>query len=94
MKKKLLYRYSFRQTLAEEESPKGYWKVVVSGIFFSTTLALLYHTFMNAFIFNEMPITYSPEFRELEQEKWLVLRKGEFMGKASKYDYENNRWRV
>jgi hypothetical protein len=30
----------------------------------------------------------------MEMEKRLVLRKGEFLGHASRYDYENNRWKV
>lgn len=47
--KKLLYRYSFRQTLAEFEAPTGYWKVMLALGLFVASCATLYATFLNHF---------------------------------------------
>lgn len=47
--KKLLYRYSYRQTLAEFEAPTGYWKAVLALCFFIASCATLYATFLNHF---------------------------------------------
>ena len=48
--KKLLYRYSYRQTLAEFEAPTGYWKVITSVIFFVVSCATFYAIFLNRFV--------------------------------------------
>lgn len=47
--KKKLYRYSFRQTLAEFEAPAGYWKVIVAAGLCIASCAVLYATFLNHF---------------------------------------------
>lgn len=47
--KKLLYRYSFRQTLAEFEAPNGYWKVSVAVVLFIISLASLYASFLSRY---------------------------------------------
>lgn len=47
--KKLLYRYSFKQTLAEFEAPSGYWKLIVGILLSVMALATLYATFLNHF---------------------------------------------
>lgn len=45
--KKLLYRYSFRQTLAEYEAPTGYWKIVASTFLTVLAITMFYVTFLN-----------------------------------------------
>lgn len=44
--KKSLYRASFRQTYAEFEAGDGNWKICISGIFISVTLALWYYIWL------------------------------------------------
>ncbi|KAI6178638.1 Cytochrome c oxidase subunit 4 [Aphelenchoides besseyi] len=91
--KKLLYRYSFRQTLAEFEAPTGYWKLMTAIALFVTSLATLYATFLNHFVYPPLPPTFQNEWKEAQVEKMLVLGKGQFLGAPRHYDYENNRWK-
>uniref|UniRef100_A0A1I7RYG4 Guanylate kinase-like domain-containing protein n=1 Tax=Bursaphelenchus xylophilus TaxID=6326 RepID=A0A1I7RYG4_BURXY len=91
--KKTLYRYSFRQTLAEFEAPSGYWKVITALSFFVIGCATLYATFLNHFVYPELPPTFQNEFKEAEIERNLVLQKGQFLGAPKYFDYENNRWK-
>lgn len=44
-----VYRYSFKQTLAEFEAPSGYWKVIVAAVSFVIALATLYASFLNVY---------------------------------------------
>ncbi|CAD5235295.1 unnamed protein product [Bursaphelenchus xylophilus] len=91
--KKLLYRYSYRQTLAEFEAPSGYWKVSLAIVFFVIGCATLYATLLNHYVYPKLPPTFQNEFKEAEIEKLLVLRKGEFLGAPKYFDYENNKWK-
>ncbi|KJH49923.1 cytochrome c oxidase subunit IV [Dictyocaulus viviparus] len=88
--KKLLYRYSFKQTLAEFEAPSGYWKVVLACVLSVISLATLYATFISVYVFPEIPGTFQDEYKEAELKKTLVLRKGDFLGAPKYYDYEND----
>uniref|UniRef100_A0A1I7XEB5 Ion_trans_2 domain-containing protein n=1 Tax=Heterorhabditis bacteriophora TaxID=37862 RepID=A0A1I7XEB5_HETBA len=47
--KKLLYRYSFKQTLSEFEAPTGYWKVITATVFTVLSFATLYSVFLNLY---------------------------------------------
>lgn len=47
--KKLLYRYSYRQTLAEFEAPNGYWKVTVAVALFVLAMATCYSAFLSRY---------------------------------------------
>jgi cytochrome c oxidase subunit 4 len=47
--KKLLYRYSFCQTLAEYEAPNGYWKVDWTMSLIVISFAVLYACFLQKF---------------------------------------------
>ncbi|KAK0426305.1 hypothetical protein QR680_009636 [Steinernema hermaphroditum] len=91
--KKLLYRYSFRQTLAEFEAPTGYWKVIASTVCFVLGLATCYTIFLKQYVYPELPPTFDNEYKEAQVERMLVLEKGNFLGPARYYDYENNRWK-
>ncbi|KAI1731744.1 cytochrome c oxidase subunit IV domain-containing protein [Ditylenchus destructor] len=98
--KKLLYRYSFQQTLAEYEAPTGYWKPITAGILFVLSLSFFYTAFLKKYVYPPIPPTFENEFREAMTEKELVLWYNPTLGKgapatmATKYDYENNRWKV
>ncbi|WKX89406.1 hypothetical protein Q1695_008790 [Nippostrongylus brasiliensis] len=91
--KKLLYRYSFKQTLAEFEAPSGYWKVIASAVLCVISLATLYSVFLNVYVFPEIPPTLSNEYKEAAVKRALVLEKGNFLGAPKYYDYENKKWK-
>ncbi|KAJ1373347.1 hypothetical protein KIN20_035722 [Parelaphostrongylus tenuis] len=91
--KKLLYRYSFKQTLAEFEAPTGYWKVVLAISMSVIALATLYATFISTCVFPEIPGTFQNEYKEAQVKRALVLEKGNFLGAPKYYDYENKRWK-
>ena len=91
--RKLLYRYSFRQTLAEFEAPSGYWKVMVSAISLVLSLATLYAVFLNSYVYPEVPPTFQNEYKEAQVQRQIVLEKGAFLGPAKYWDYENNKWK-
>ncbi|TKR92648.1 hypothetical protein L596_007262 [Steinernema carpocapsae] len=91
--KKLLYRYSYRQTLAEFEAPTGYWKVMAATVCFVLGLATSYTIFLKKFAYPDLPPTFDNEYKEAQVERMLALEKGNFLGPAKYYDYENNRWK-
>lgn len=47
--KKLLYRYSFRQTLSEFNAPTCYWKLILSIMLSVISLPLFYATFLKVY---------------------------------------------
>ncbi|VDP14518.1 unnamed protein product [Heligmosomoides polygyrus] len=91
--KKLLYRYSFKQTLAEFEAPSGYWKVIASAVLTVMALATFYSVLLNVYVFPEIPPTFQNEYKEAQVKRALVLEKGNFLGAPKYYDYENKRWK-
>uniref|UniRef100_A0AC35U3W2 Cytochrome c oxidase subunit 4 n=1 Tax=Rhabditophanes sp. KR3021 TaxID=114890 RepID=A0AC35U3W2_9BILA len=91
--KKALYRYSYKQTLAEFEAPTGYWKVIASTIFSILGVATLYAVFLNKNVYPRTPPTFDNEYKEAAVERMLTLEKGQFLGPAKYYDYENKQWK-
>ncbi|KAF7624797.1 Cytochrome-c oxidase [Meloidogyne graminicola] len=91
--KKMLYRYSFCQTLAEYEAPEGYEKISIAIFFAIAGISILYGCFLQRFFYPPMLPTQENEYKESVIEKRLVLEKGRFIGPAAYYDYENNRWK-
>ncbi|EGT35248.1 hypothetical protein CAEBREN_13012 [Caenorhabditis brenneri] len=91
--KKLLYRYSFRQTLSEFEAPTGYWKVIGAVILSVLGLCTYYAVLLNVYVYPELPPTFQNEYKEAQVERALVLEKGQFLGAPVKYDYENQKWK-
>ncbi|UMM15296.1 hypothetical protein L5515_002775 [Caenorhabditis briggsae] len=91
--KKLLYRYSFRQTLSEFEAPTGYWKVIGAVILSVLGLCTYYAVLLNVYVYPELPPTFQNEYKEAQVERALVLEKGQFLGAPTKYDYENQKWK-
>lgn len=47
--KKLLYRYSFRQTLSEFNTPSCQWKLILAIILGMLSLPFFYSTFLKVF---------------------------------------------
>ncbi|CAJ0578184.1 unnamed protein product, partial [Mesorhabditis spiculigera] len=91
--KKQLYRHSFRQTLAEFEAPSAYWKLCLAMGLSVLALATAYATFLNNVVYPPIPPTFQDEYKEAQIMRTIVLEKGAFLGPASKWDYENNRWK-
>uniref|UniRef100_A0A0K0G296 Cytochrome c oxidase subunit 4 n=1 Tax=Strongyloides venezuelensis TaxID=75913 RepID=A0A0K0G296_STRVS len=91
--KKLLYRYSYKQTLAEFEAPTGYWKVITGSCLILLGLTTLYATLLSNMVFKNTPPTIENEYKEAAVERKLVLEKGWLVGPAKHYDYENNQWK-
>lgn len=91
--KKTLYRYSFRQTLAEFEAPTGYWKVMVAAGALVISLATFYAVFLNIYVYPAVPPTFQNEYKEAQVQRQIVLEKGAFLGPAKYWDYENNQWK-
>ena len=91
--KKLLYRYSYKQTLAEFEAPTGYWKVISAIVFLVLASATFYATFLNHYVYPQIPPTFENDYKEAAVERAIVLEKGQFLGVAKHWDYENNRWK-
>ncbi|CAI2293381.1 unnamed protein product [Caenorhabditis sp. 36 PRJEB53466] len=91
--KKLLYRYSFRQTLSEFEAPTGYWKVITAVVLSVLGLATYYAILLNVYVYPELPPTFQNEYKEAQVERALVLEKGNFLGAPTHYDYEKQKWK-
>uniref|UniRef100_A0A0N4ZMJ7 Cytochrome c oxidase subunit 4 n=1 Tax=Parastrongyloides trichosuri TaxID=131310 RepID=A0A0N4ZMJ7_PARTI len=91
--KKLLYRYSYRQTLSEFEAPTGYWKLIMAIVFGVMGVATLYTTILTKKVYPTIPPTFDNEYKEAAIERMLVLEKGNFLGPAKYYDYENKQWK-
>uniref|UniRef100_A0A914I626 Cytochrome c oxidase subunit 4 n=1 Tax=Globodera rostochiensis TaxID=31243 RepID=A0A914I626_GLORO len=93
---KLLYRYSFRQTLAEFEAPQPYAPLMLSGVFAVVACGILYFSFIRKYVIkvdDRLPDTFDEEFKESQVERRLVLERGNPYGPAHYYDYEKNRWK-
>ncbi|KAL3121058.1 hypothetical protein niasHT_005318 [Heterodera trifolii] len=94
--KKLIYRYSFRQTLAEFEALTPYGYLTVTLFFSLLGLTILYTSFVRTYVtkFNDrLPDTFDAEYKESQAERRVVLERGNPYGPAYYYDYEKNRWK-
>jgi len=91
--KKTLYRYSFRLTFSEIDAPTGDWKAIIAGVLTSVALSLWIYAFMKKFVYGPMPASTSEEAKKAQLERMIQLRVNPISGVASKWDYENNRWK-
>ncbi|KAG4066414.1 hypothetical protein HA402_007050 [Bradysia odoriphaga] len=91
--KKALYRASFCQTFAEFQAPTGDWKLCIAGIFVASGLALLVTIWMNTCIYDERPESFSEAAQKAQLKRMLDLEVNPVQGLASKWDYENKRWK-
>ncbi|PAV72129.1 hypothetical protein WR25_06784 [Diploscapter pachys] len=91
--KKILYRYSFRQTLSEFEAPRGYWKPITAGVMAIISLATFYAIFLHVYVYPPLPPTFQNEYKEAVIDKMLTLEKGQFLGPAAHFDYEKKQWK-
>jgi len=91
--KKTLYRHSFCQTYSEMEAPTGEWKVFLAMtiLAFGLTGWILY--FMKTQVYGPLPYSYTPEHRRKVLKREIDEGQGHLYGVASKWDYENLRWK-
>jgi len=91
--KKAIYRASFCQTFAEMKAPTGEWKVMVAGILVASSLTIWFYTWMTKYVYGDLPPSFTPEAQQAQLQRMLDLKMNPIEGLASKYDYENDRWK-
>uniref|UniRef100_A0A1A9W0A5 Cytochrome c oxidase subunit 4 n=1 Tax=Glossina brevipalpis TaxID=37001 RepID=A0A1A9W0A5_9MUSC len=91
--KKALYRASFCQTFAELQAPTGEWKKHLGVGFIFTAMAIWIAILMNLFVYDELPITFDDEHKKAQLKRMIDLEMNPVTGLASKWDYQNNKWK-
>jgi len=92
--KKELYRFSFCQTVAEYSAPTGEWKKVFGIAFFFISLGIWGVIWLKMFVYPPQPSTIRDEAHQKAQIKRMIdMRVNPIDGFASRYDYENNKWK-
>jgi len=91
--KKALYRASFRQTFAEMKAPTGEWKSITAGILMGLSVTLWAMIWMKKYVYPQIPATITEEWKADDVRKQVRQRQNPISGIASKYDYENNKWK-
>jgi len=91
--KKALYRSSFRVTYAEMHAPTGEWKSVVGIILLGMAVTGWVAIFIKNAVLPPLPHTITAEWQEKQLETLVRSRQGSVDGIASRWDYENNRWK-
>ncbi|XP_059618473.1 cytochrome c oxidase subunit 4 isoform 1, mitochondrial [Phlebotomus argentipes] len=91
--KKALYRASFCQTFAEFKHPTGEWKGCIGWTLVFTSIAIVFSLWMNAYVYDELPESFSEESRKAQLKRMLDLEVNPIHGLSSKWDYENKRWK-
>ncbi|KAI8433039.1 hypothetical protein MSG28_013904 [Choristoneura fumiferana] len=91
--KKALYRASFCQTFSEFQHPTGLWKVVLGGIFFTTSFSFWFITLYHHFVQEPLPASYSLESQMAQFRRMLELHVQPIDGLSSNWDYDYDRWK-
>jgi len=91
--KKALYRASFCQTYAEMQAPTGIWKQNIGVSLMFISAALWIFIFLKFFVYPPLPSSFSLESRQAQLRRMIDMRVDPIDGLASKWDYENNRWK-
>merc|ERR1712098_652272 len=92
--KKVLYRASFCQTLAEVEAPTGEWKSILGVMLVGVSIGIWGYVWMKKVVYPELPDTITNEDKlEAQIERMIALRVNPVEGFASDYDYEKGRWK-
>merc|ERR1712039_684239 len=87
----------FKEPTAEveklQEKEKGEWKVFLAMtiLAFGLTGWILY--FMKSQVYGPLPYSYTPEHRRKVLKREIDEGQGHLYGVASKWDYENLRWK-
>ncbi len=92
--KKILYRASFCQTLAEIEAPTGEWKSILGMALVGVSVGIWGYMWMKAYVYPPLPSSITDEERVKAQiERMIALRVNPIEGLTSQYDYEKGRWK-
>jgi len=92
--KKALYRASFCQTMAEIDAPTGEWKSVLAITIMGVCISVILYLWTVVYVYDSLPITVTDEERVKAQiDRMIAMRNGPIGGIASKYDYEQGRWK-
>ncbi|XP_046386716.1 cytochrome c oxidase subunit 4 isoform 1, mitochondrial-like [Ischnura elegans] len=91
--KKALYRASFCQTFAEMKAPTGEWKSTIGIALIMVSLGLWSYMGMKKFVYKALPGTFTEDEKEAQLKRMVDLNVSPFYGVASKWDYENNKWK-
>jgi len=92
--KKVLYRASFCQTLAEVEAPTGEWKSILGIMLVGLSLGFWGFLFIAFNAYAPMPDTIVNEEKVKAQiDRMIALRVNPVEGLTSNYDYEKGEWK-
>lgn len=91
--KKTLYRASFCQTFAELKAPTGEWKAIVAATIAGIAVTGWLLIWIKKYVYLELPGTITEEWKEKQTEQMIRQRQNPIEGVASKWDYENNKWK-
>jgi len=91
--KKALYRASFRQTYAEMDAPSGEWKSVFAACLLGLSITGWMMIWLKQYVYPELPSTITEEWKIDQAKQMIIQRQGPIDGLASKFDYENNKWK-
>eukprot|EP00092_Neocalanus_flemingeri_P050173 GFUD01057885.1.p1 GENE.GFUD01057885.1~~GFUD01057885.1.p1 ORF type:complete len:193 (-),score=52.49 GFUD01057885.1:321-899(-) len=92
--KKVLYRASFCQTLAEVEAPTGEWKSVLGLTLVGISIGVWGYLWMKAFVYGKVPDTITNEDKQKAQiDRMIAMRVNPIEGLTSNYDYEKGQWK-
>ncbi|KAL4717680.1 hypothetical protein ACJJTC_000829 [Scirpophaga incertulas] len=92
--KKALYRASFCQTFSEFKHPTGMWKVVVGCVLITTSFGFWAAMFFHYYVTEPLPVSFSKQSQKAQLRRMLELRVNAVDGISSKWDYDNDRWKV
>jgi len=92
--KKALYRHSFCQTIAEYNEPTGDWKKIVGIALVFISFGIWGVVWLKMFVYAPLPYTLTDEeFQKAQIKRMIDMRVNPIDGFASRYDYENNKWK-
>jgi len=92
--KKALYRASYCQTFAEMQAPTGQWKSILGVTLGMLALSWWVYIWEKLYVYPPMPDTITNmEKKQAVLRRMIDSRVDPIDGLASKWDYENNRWK-
>lgn len=91
--KKALYRHSFRMTYAEIDAPTGEWKSVTTGVLLGLAITGWMMIWLKQYVYPTLPSTITEEWKQDQAKNMILQRQGPVDGLASKFDYDNNKWK-
>lgn len=89
-----LYDAYFSMRVSDMERPIDNWKSYLGAIFYFCGFTLLLHLFIHVYVNPPYVSTVlDQEWVNATVKKMLQQHQGDLTGYASKWDYENNRWK-